>query len=108
MNGAINSQIERVVIGEEQPIVVSGMSFGDSAERIAKLDKGDALSVTGSLKPSVWNDKATGEQKHGLSLTVANALTVYDIRKKRKESNSEQHRAQEARTIEEFADEIPF
>jgi hypothetical protein len=36
-----------VPIGEPQPIVVTGIAFGEIAERIAKLGKGDAVSVIG-------------------------------------------------------------
>ena len=73
-----------VSIGEDSPVIVSGMSFGEIAERIARLQKGDSLAVIGSLKPSSWADKTTGEIKHGLSITVNNSLSVYDIQKRRK------------------------
>jgi single-stranded DNA-binding protein len=72
-----------VSTGDEQPVVISGMSFGDVAERIARLQKGDPLAVVGSLKPSEWIDKTTGETKHGLSVTANNSLSVYDIKKRR-------------------------
>ncbi len=72
-----------VSVGDEKPVIVSGMAFTETAEKIAKLDKGDALSVIGSLKPSEWTDKATGVTKHGLSITVSAALSVYDIKKRR-------------------------
>ena len=49
-----------VFVGEESPVLVSGMAFNDAAQRIGKLAKGDALSVTGALKPSQWADKQTG------------------------------------------------
>jgi len=71
-------------IGEEQPVVVSGIAFGETAERISLLKKGDPLAVVGSLKPSVWQDKTTGEPRHGLSITANNSLSPYDIQKKRK------------------------
>lgn len=72
-----------VAIGEPQPIVVTGMSFGEVAERIAKLNKGDSLSVIGGLKPTEWPDKTTGEIKHGFNITAANALSPYDIKKRK-------------------------
>lgn len=72
-----------VPIGEEQPVIVSGVAFKDVAEGIAKLKKGDALSVAGSLKPSEWNDKATGETKHGLNVTVSHFLSAYDSQKRK-------------------------
>jgi single-stranded DNA-binding protein len=72
-----------VATGDEQPIIVSGIAFADVAERIALLKKGDPLAVIGSLKPSEWTDKATGEAKHGLSVTVNNSLSPYDIKKRK-------------------------
>ena len=63
--------------------IVGGIAFVDIAERIAKLKKGDALSVTGSLNTSEWIDKTTGEAKHGLNIVVNNALSIYDIKKRR-------------------------
>lgn len=77
-----------VAVGEPQAIIVSGVAFGEVAERIAKLKKGDALAVIGSLKPTEWQDKTTGETKHGFNITANNALSPYDI-KKRKEQNDE-------------------
>lgn len=72
-----------VSIGEAENIVISGIAFGSHAERISKLGKGDAISVIGALKPTEWQDKATNEVKHGLSVTVANVLSVHDIKKRR-------------------------
>ncbi len=72
-----------VSIGEPTPTVISGIAFNEHAERIAKLKKGDALAVTGSLKPSQWADKTTGETKHGLNITVSDCLSVYDIKQRK-------------------------
>jgi single-stranded DNA-binding protein len=74
--------------GEEQPIIVSGIAFGEVAERVALLKKGDPLAVIGSLKPSEWIDKTTGETKHGLNITVNNSLSPYDIKKRRATSDA--------------------
>ncbi len=71
-----------VHVGEPTPTVVSGIAFNDVAECIAKLKKGDALTVIGALKPNQWIDK-TGETKHGLNITVSNSLSVYDIKKRK-------------------------
>ena len=69
--------------GEEQPIVVSGIAFGAVAEKIVLLKKGDPLSVVGSLKPTEWIDKITNETRHGLSVTVNNSMSPYDIKKRK-------------------------
>ena len=77
-----------VPTGDDKPVIVSGMAFTETAEKIAKLQKGDSLSVVGSLKPSEWTDKATGALKHGLSVTVSSALSAYDIKKRRPVTDS--------------------
>jgi single-stranded DNA-binding protein len=72
-----------VPTGDGEPVIVSGIAFADVAERIGRLKKGDAVSVAGSLKPSEWTDKTTGELKHGLNITVSAALSAYDVKKRR-------------------------
>jgi single-stranded DNA-binding protein len=72
-----------VYVNEPENIIVSGVAFGEIAERIAKLKKGDSLSVIGSLKPTEWADKTSGEIKHGLNVTASNFLSVYDIKKRK-------------------------
>jgi len=80
-----------VGVGEDQPIVVSGIAFGEASERISRLTKGAPVSVIGSLKPSTWSDKATGETKHGFNITVNNSLSPYDIQKRRKPKDDGSH-----------------
>jgi single-strand DNA-binding protein len=94
-----------VSVGEDKPVIVSGMAFTETAEKIAKLDKGDALSVVGSLKPSEWPDKATGALKHGLSITVSSALSAYDIKKRRPVTENLSKPVIQARP---FDDPLPF
>ena len=72
-----------VSVGEPNPIVITGIAFNETAEKIALLKKGDSLTVTGSLKPSQWQDKTNGETKHGLNVTVSACLTVYEVKKRR-------------------------
>ena len=73
-----------VHVQDAEPVVVSGIAFGDVAGRIALLKKGDSLAVVGSLRPTSWTDRATNEEKHGLSITANNSLSPYDIQKRRK------------------------
>jgi single-strand DNA-binding protein len=72
-----------VSVGEPTAIIISGIAFNEAAEKIAKLKKGDAVSLTGSLKPSQWQDKTTGETKHGLNITVSDCLSLYDIKQRK-------------------------
>jgi single-strand DNA-binding protein len=39
--------------------------------------------VVGSLKPSTWTDKTSGEERHGLNVTVQACLSAYDVKKRR-------------------------
>ena len=73
----------KVSIDEPVQIIIAGIAFNEDAEKIARLKKGDALAVTGALKPSQWQDKTSGETKHGLSLTVSDCLSVHDIKKRK-------------------------
>ena len=57
-----------VHVGETENIVISGIAFGQHAERIVKLGKGDAVCVIGALKLTEWADKNSGEVRHGLSV----------------------------------------
>jgi len=90
--------------GEEQPIVVSGIAFGAVAEKIVLLKKGDPLSVIGSLKPTEWIDKTTNETRHGLSVTVNNSLSPYDIKKRKLTPTASSNSVNEP----DFDDELTF
>jgi single-strand DNA-binding protein len=72
-----------VSVGEPTAIILSGIAFNEAAEKIARLKKGDALAVTGALKPNQWTDKTTGEVKHGLNITVSDCLSIYDIKQRK-------------------------
>lgn len=85
---------------------MSGIAFAETAERIAKLQKGDPLAVIGSLKPTEWTDKTTGETKHGLNITANNALSPYDIKKRKPVADAGAGNA--ANTNKPFDDPIDF
>ena len=70
--------------GEADTQVISGIGFDESVvNKINLLKKGDSLAVVGSLKQTEWQDKATNETKHGLSITANQSLSVYDIKKRK-------------------------
>jgi single-stranded DNA-binding protein len=91
-----------VSVGDSENIVVTAMAFGEVAERLSKLGKGDAVSLAGSLKPTEYIDKKTSETKHGLSITVNQSLSIYDIQKRRKKPE------QAANSSAPFNDDIPW
>lgn len=88
---------------DDEPVLVSGIAFIELAERICRLQKGDPLAVIGSLKPTEWVDKTTGETRHGLNVTANNALSPYDIKKRRSRPEAAQPAKQP-----EFDDELIF
>lgn len=94
-----------VAVGDEQPVIVSGIAFGNVSERISLLKKGDPIAVIGSLKTSEWQDKSTNETKHGLNITVNNALSLYDIVKRRAKPDNAVSKSDNARP---FNDDINF
>ncbi len=95
-----------VHVGDDESIVVSGLAFGDVAEKIVLLKKGDPLSVVGSLKPTEWEDRNTNETRHGLSVMVNAALSLYDI-KKRKPKPVPTSKSKPT-VVPDFDDEIAF
>ena len=70
--------------GEAETQIISGIGFDESVvNKINLLKKGDSLAVVGSLKQTEWQDKATNETKHGLSITANQSLSLYDIKKRK-------------------------
>ena len=74
--------------GEQESAFVQVAAFGEQAERLAKLTKGDSISAAGALKPTTY--VKDGQERHGLSLTATGILTAYAERKKR--SSNDAHR----------------
>ena len=99
-----------VPVGDESPVVVSGIAFADMAEKIANLKKGDAVAVVGSMKPTTWADKATGEERHGLNVTVQAALSPYDVKKRRGNTGETPSKPATAPVVEDdgFDDPMDF
>ncbi|MFZ1830529.1 MAG: single-stranded DNA-binding protein [Candidatus Competibacteraceae bacterium] len=70
------------------------IAFGAEGERLATLQQGAALSVSGRAEVSVWLDK-NGEPKAGLSLVVDELATLKAKPKPRDDAS--QHRRSERR-----------
>jgi single-stranded DNA-binding protein len=60
---------------------ISVVCFGDVADRLAKLDKGDGISVQGSLKQTEF--EKDGTVRHGLEIMAQALLSPYQVRAKR-------------------------
>ena len=70
---------------------ITVVCFGEQAERLARLAKGDAISVQGSLTPTVY--EKDGQERHGLEIVAQALLSPYDLKKRR--GNGEVHQGRE-------------
>jgi len=53
----------------EETVLVSIIAFGDEAEHLLKLSKGDQLAVSGRARLTSWTGR-DGVEKHGISLVA--------------------------------------
>jgi single-strand DNA-binding protein len=70
--GAVWASFTVAVDGnEEQPTWVKVAAFSDVARRCcADLKKGSRCYVEGALRLTNWQDKTTGEQRHGMEVAA--------------------------------------
>ena len=78
--------------GAAESAFVSVACFGDDADALARLGKGDSVTAQGSIKPTVY--EKDGQERHGLSMTAAHLLTAYQVKKKRGDQPSQPSRNQ--------------
>jgi single-strand DNA-binding protein len=80
----VTAQMAVAVEGDEA-VLASVIAFRPEARAaLLALAKGDAVAVAGKAKLNTWADKTTGEPKHGLAVTVEQAMTLYGLGRKRK------------------------
>ena len=91
----------------EDTVLCSGIAFGESAEKIARLVKDDPLMVVGQLKLSQWAAQ-DGSTKHGLNITVSNCLSAYEVSKRRGTDKPTRTATEQTSQGFEIDDEIPF
>jgi single-stranded DNA-binding protein len=73
----------RAAAGEGEALFVNVIAFSESAgAALLALDAGDAVALTGTLKPAAWVDRE-GNARPSLDLVAAQVLTVYGLKKKR-------------------------
>ena len=77
--------------GDAETAFVQIACFGSEAGKLARLAKGDSLSATGALKPTVY--QKDGQERHGLSLTATGILTAYQLKQKRGDSDGKANTA---------------
>jgi len=57
----------------------SVIAFGEVAESLLQLRKGDSITVAGRAVTTAWADKTTGEPRSGLHVVANALLTPYQI-----------------------------
>ena len=65
---------------------VTVVAFGDTAEKLARMAQGDAISVQGPMKQTEY--AKDGETRHGLEILANNILTPYAVKQKRGDSEA--------------------
>lgn len=73
----------RTPTGDGDNIFVNVIAFAqDVCGSLLALGDGDSISLSGSLTPKVWTDKA-GEARPSLDLVAHAAVTAYHVTRKR-------------------------
>lgn len=66
---------------------VTVVAFGDTADKLARMAQGDAISVQGGLKQTEFTTDS-GEVRHGIEILANSILTPYALKQKRGDSEA--------------------
>ena len=80
-NCTIRASVGQNREGDAESAFFAIIAFNDVADRLARLGKGDAISVKGPLKPTTY--EKDGQERHGLEIIAQALLSPYDLKKKR-------------------------
>lgn len=72
----------------QERLSLSVFAFGEVADLLSTLDKGDEITVTGSASLGEW--ESNGEKRCSLSITAEQIMSLYQSRKKRKRVQASQ------------------
>lgn len=82
---------------------VTVICFGDVADQLGRMGKGDAISVQGPMKQTEY--EKDGETRHGLEIMANGILNPYQIKKRRGDSADQgQMRSSQSRQQSHHAD----
>ena len=81
---------------------LSVFAFGDVADLLNALDKGDEITVTGPASMGEW--ESNGEKRCSLSINAEQVLSLYQSRKKRKKVQANQEEPEPA--TDDFNDSL--
>ena len=64
----------------DDTVLLACVGFEETAEAMGALEKGDAITAVGPIRPTQW-ETTDGKVKHGIGMTVAKLTTPYLRRK---------------------------
>ncbi len=73
---------------DEDSLIVNAICFGESVEVVMAATKGDELCVSGFGSLRSWTGK-DGQERTGLGVTVNRAMSLYEVRKRRRAHQGE-------------------
>ena len=83
---------------------ISVVCFGDVAEQLGRMGKGDSISVQGPMKQTQY--EKDGETRHGLEILANGILNPYQIKKRRGDTTDQGRQRQQpqgdGRNVESF------
>lgn len=81
----------RTAAGDGDSLFVNVIAFGETAcAALLALDAGDSLALAGTLKPGAWTDRE-GNARPSVDMVAAQVLTVYGLKKKKRDASAEPH-----------------
>jgi len=64
----------------DDTVLLACVGFEKTAEAMAALEKGDAITAVGPIRPTQW-ETGDGDTRHGVGMTVVRLTTPYIRRK---------------------------
>lgn len=68
---------------DDDAVIVNAICFGATVDTVMAAKKGDELCLSGAGSLRTWTGK-DGQERTGLSITVNRAMSLYEVRKRRK------------------------
>ena len=89
---------------DREPLWLNCVAFDRMAEAIAKLDKGDLLTICGRDTMEYWYDSKTGEKRSSWRVTV----TSFEYGGARNADSAETARQEDTGHGDKTEDDLPF
>lgn len=83
--------------------LVSCVAFERFAEQLGAMEKGDAITAVGPIRPTQW-ETGDGETRHGIGMTIAKLTTPYLRRKTAERTEEAPRKPSRGRKVPEWDD----